>query len=157
MLVVDILNEPLPSVLVDVLLQRAIITVKMRFVPRVVHPELRWYAIAEIRKVGFVTKLKPVHEDDIDTRNGDEVRPTVIQHAELVVGQVVLAGNILCNTLVNVVEQLLRLHRAPMTAAVLTVTLRPVCVEQLLEWSRCYAINAYHRYFLCLTFLGSGR
>ncbi|UYM61911.1 hypothetical protein N5938_02960 [Pseudomonas aeruginosa] len=145
MFVADILNELLPACIVDVLLQRAIIAVKMRFVPRVVHFELRRDAIAEIRKVGLFTELKPVHEDDIDIRNGNEVRPAVIEQAELVVRQVVLAGNILRNALVNVVEQLLRLYSMPMTAAVLAVTLRPVCVDQLLERNRCYAINANHR------------
>ncbi|MCY1555144.1 hypothetical protein D9M68_917780 [compost metagenome] len=69
-------------------------------------------------------------------------------------GKVVLAGNILRDALVNVVEQLLRLHRVPLTAAVLAVTRRPVCVEQLLEWSWCYAFNANHRYFLHLAFRG---
>ncbi|WP_240009409.1 aconitase family protein [Pseudomonas congelans] len=40
-------------------------------------------------------------------RNSDEVRPTLIQHVELVVGQVILASNVLYDTFVDVVEQLI--------------------------------------------------
>jgi hypothetical protein len=70
-----------------------------------------------------------------------------------VVGQGILAGNILRNAIVNVAEQKIRFHRVPQSAAILAFSLRPVRVEQPLQWSRCYAINANHRYFPNLAFL----
>lgn len=100
MRVTDTIHEAVPTLVEDVQLQRAIVTIKMYGISILVRSELGRDAVTELLKIVLLTEIEPFHQHDIDFGYRDEIRCGGIHHGKLVVGKVVSGSGIFPDTLV---------------------------------------------------------